>query len=46
MTNIVTPAPTPVFVNVDGVNAPEAATSWSVQSPTNGSNQNTVTGGL
>jgi hypothetical protein len=39
----VTPAPTPVFTNPDGVNAPENVDGWSVQSA-NGSNQNLVSG--
>lgn len=45
MTNIVTPAPTPVFSNPDGSNTPTMVTTgWSVQSVNSGSDENLVTG--
>ena len=43
MTLVITPAPTPVFNNFDGVNAPENAGGRTVQSA-NGSDQNLVSG--
>jgi hypothetical protein len=39
----VTPVPTPVFVNPDGVNAPENVDGWTVQSAL-GSDDNLVSG--